>query len=388
MKTVVKLRLIYLCLGMMFWYGIEQLFLDTVLRDAAARTIITIVYTASLLAFDIPGGIIADRFGRRRSLLLGTIVLIASLTVFAFSTSVATYAVGSALFGLYWALCNGTVQAFLYDHLHEKNEHHLYARQLGMVSAYGYIGAGIANIASGIIAHFTDLRMPYLLSIIPALFALYLAYSLNEQRHSDKDNSGISLRPYITSLYTTIVRRPIVLIYVLQYSIGLVLFLTICEYGQIYLLSHGVTAVTLGILWAAVAGVAALALYVAHFFQNISWWYMIGFSLLALIFANSTGVVGVGLFIALWAGTCILENIADTHIQHNTKSTWRATVMSSVTFLSNAISIPIIWWFGSLQQARGIEYADSTMATIIAGLLISTVAIYYVAKLRFFRFLH
>ena len=56
-----RLRLIYFCFGLMFWYGIEQLFLDNILQDPSARAVVTTVWAVTFLLPDIPSGIIADR---------------------------------------------------------------------------------------------------------------------------------------------------------------------------------------------------------------------------------------------------------------------------------------------------------------------------------------
>lgn len=50
-STVTKLKLISFCMGMMFWYGIEQLFMNKILRDPSARAWSTFVFTATWLCF-------------------------------------------------------------------------------------------------------------------------------------------------------------------------------------------------------------------------------------------------------------------------------------------------------------------------------------------------
>jgi MFS family permease len=53
---------------MMFFFGIEQLFLNTIIGGASSRGYVVIVYVASVLVFDIPTGMLADKYGRKKKL--------------------------------------------------------------------------------------------------------------------------------------------------------------------------------------------------------------------------------------------------------------------------------------------------------------------------------
>lgn len=116
-STVTRMKILYLCLGMMFWYGIEQVFLNDIIQDSSARAAATVVFTIGMLLLDIPGGIIADKYGRRNALVIGCLLLPLSLVALALSTTLFVYCVGTLLYAAYWSLCNGTVQALVYDHL-------------------------------------------------------------------------------------------------------------------------------------------------------------------------------------------------------------------------------------------------------------------------------
>jgi MFS family permease len=68
LSTINCLRLNHLFLGMMFFFGIEQLFLNTIIGGASSRGYVVIVYVASVLVFDIPTGMLADKYGRKKKL--------------------------------------------------------------------------------------------------------------------------------------------------------------------------------------------------------------------------------------------------------------------------------------------------------------------------------
>lgn len=372
-STVTRMKILYLCLGMMFWYGIEQVFLNDIMQDSSARAAVTIVFTIGMLLLDIPGGIIADKYGRRNALVIGCLVLPLSLVVLALSTTLFVYCVGTLLYAAYWSLCNGTVQALVYDHLSSTDEHHLYAKHQGSVSGFGYIGAAVANLSSGFIAHSLGLRAPYLLSLVPAAIALYIAITTQEGlRNKTTEHAPTSLTKYYTSLLRTIQRSPIAGIYALQWIVGLLAFLSIGEFGQVFILAHGVSTIELGILWAIVAIVSAIALHYAHrvqpyLNQTIAVYILI---LLALYFGSTA--IGIVLFMLFYAWTDVVNNVTETELQHVTPSSVRATVISSVTFIGNIIAIPVILLFNVLQKSGTIFSATSYTAMILAGILLVT----------------
>jgi len=369
LSTVAKLKLISLLMGMMFWYGIEQLFLDKVLRDPSARAWITFVFTATWLVFDIPGGILADTFGRRRTLIVSSMLQIVGVAVLAVSQSLPVYLFGAFLYGLHWSTFSGTIQAYMYDHLLLSERHKEYAKHQGSVTAYGFIGAGIANILSGIIADHSSLRMPFGLSLIPSVLALMLVISLSKVTETKTDTPR-QIRSYVTELTRTIRQNPIAGVYAAQIIIGLFVFLTICEFGQIFLLSFNSNATWLGIIWAIDAAVVALALHFAHHVQRWPWQTVLLYASILTSFAIVHSPVAIILFMLVYAGTEVMHNISETELQHVAPSHARATVLSSVTFIGNLLALPLIFIFNSLFRSHSIHTANQFIALSAAVLLV------------------
>lgn len=368
-STPLKLKLISLCSGMMFWYGIEQLFMDNFLDNPSARAFSTVVYVVTLLLLDIPGGMIADRFGRRITIVLGAILQFSSVLIMGLSTSINVFLVGVFIYGTYWALCNGAAQAMMYDHLAEINEHAQYAKQQGSAYAYGYLGAGIANLSSGVIAYFWGLRAPYLLSVLPAIVALVIALKLREAPYKPANKPHTPIN-YLQESLRTMQRSKLAVVYASQLVIGVFVFMTIGEFGQITLLTYNSSEIWLGFMWAICAATVALALYQAHRLQHRLWQSILGYVGLLLAFATlvTNPVLGTICFIAVYAGVEAVHTISETALQHATKSVGRATILSGVNFIGNLLAIPIIWLFNSLLQRQGILFANRTTALIIAAL--------------------
>lgn len=367
-------------MGMMFWYGIEQLFMDYVLADPSARALSTLVFTGTWLVFDIPGGIVADNFGRRKTLILSAALQTVGVGVLAGSNSLPIYLLGAFLYGLHWSTFSGIVQALMYDHLLESGKHRDYSRHQGAVTAFGYIGAGIANILSGLVADMTNLRMPYILSIVPSLFALGLALSLHETKRAVGQHERRTLRQYFTELAHTIKKTPLALAYVIQIVSLLFVMLTVCEFGQVFLLSFHISATTLGFLWALDAGLVALGLHLAHRLQRWSWQTLVVYIAVLLSFVFVQNPIAILLFMLVYTGNEIVHNIAETELQHVTASHSRATVLSSVTFVGNLLALPLILVFNSLYLGSSLYVANRLIGIGVAVLLAVALVVSVLSK--------
>jgi len=372
-KMLWWLRAVYLLTGLMFWYGIEQLFLDKYLHNPSARGYVTIAFTATLVLFDIPGGVLADRIGRKFCLIWSALAQIAGLVILGTSDSLPIYIVGTVVFGLFWCLFDGAAQALLYDWLAERKETKRYAKLQGSMYAVWLTGAGIANLASGFIGHFWGLRSAYLLSAIPGTIALFCIFKLREAPHERKTET-----PWYTHAIDALREarsHKKIFGFALQFMAANVILLTIGEFGQIYLLSFGVSTIVLGLLWAATAGFAAAGRGLAHRLQLKPRLAIGIFCMVLAAFALVHSAVGIGIFWLVYGLNEAVSNIAETEIQDATSSHIRATMLSMVNFAGNTLAIPVVLLFTAYYRQNGIMAADQFVALAAVVVLLATLLI-------------
>ena len=100
------------------------------LTDAQYGALQGIYYLVVVLT-EVPSGVVADRFGRRASLLAGALAAAAGCFLFALSETFALFVVAEVAFGLSTALVSGADSALLYDSLAAGGRQHEYARAEG-----------------------------------------------------------------------------------------------------------------------------------------------------------------------------------------------------------------------------------------------------------------
>jgi MFS family permease len=179
-----KIQRIYLTLTLgntlaaSFIWGINTLFLlDAGLSNLEAFAA-NAFFTAGMVLFEVPTGVIADGWGRRTSFLLGTLTLAGSTYLYyllwQLSAPFWSWAVVSVLLGLGFTFFSGAVEAWLVDALRFSG----YQGGLEPVLGRGQMVSGAAmlggSVAGGVIAQATDLGVPFLLrvGVLVAMFAV------------------------------------------------------------------------------------------------------------------------------------------------------------------------------------------------------------------------
>ncbi len=69
-STILKLYFANFFIGLIFWYGIEKLFMQSSGIDATGIGLVVAAVLGFNFLFDIPSGIIADRWSRKGTLIL------------------------------------------------------------------------------------------------------------------------------------------------------------------------------------------------------------------------------------------------------------------------------------------------------------------------------
>ncbi len=168
-KIYLLLELLHTLAASLIW-GINTLFLlDAGLSNAQAFAA-NAFFTAGLVLFEIPTGVLADARGRRTSYLLGTLTLIVSTLIYLLMWRIHApfwgWALTSAFLGLGFTFFSGAVEAWLVDALKASG----FDGKLESVFAKGKIAEGVAmlggSVAGGFIAQSTNLGVPYIIRAI------------------------------------------------------------------------------------------------------------------------------------------------------------------------------------------------------------------------------
>src|SRR5687767_1848741 len=179
-RVYLTLELLHTLAASFIW-GINTLFLlDAGLSNAEAFAA-NAFFTAGLVLFEVPTGVVADTRGRRTSYLLGSLTLAASTLLYLWMWRISApfwaWALASALLGLGFTFFSGAVEAWLVDALAFSG----FDGKLESVFAKGEIVQGAAmlggSVAGGAIAQATNLGVPYVLRVVVLALTFLCAFA-------------------------------------------------------------------------------------------------------------------------------------------------------------------------------------------------------------------
>jgi len=163
-----------------FIWGINTLFLLDAGLSITAAFAANACFTAGMVLFEVPTGVVADTWGRRASFLLGALTLVVTTALYwlAWRTHAPfwVWAVTSMMLGLGFTFFSGATEAWLVDALKYAD----FKGNLESVFAKAQIVGGAAmlsgSVAGGLIAQWTDLGVPYLLRSLALVVTFVVAY--------------------------------------------------------------------------------------------------------------------------------------------------------------------------------------------------------------------
>jgi MFS family permease len=192
-RTYLVLTLFNTLAASMIW-GINTLFLLNAGLSLTEAFGANAFFTAGMVLFQVPTGVIADAKGRRLSYLLGAATLAASTFVYFIMWQIHApfigWAIASLAIGLGFTFFSGATDAWLVDALNDMN----YDQPLDNVFAKAQVIGGISmlfgSVLGGVVAQFTNLGVPYILRTVLLLVTFIIAAIYMKDIGFNPDSSG------------------------------------------------------------------------------------------------------------------------------------------------------------------------------------------------------
>ncbi len=348
--NVKKLYVSNFLTGIVFWYAVEKLFMQSIGISPLGIAINAVVFLVITVAFDVPSGVLADKWKRKYTLILAMVALGLSSFILGISNTFAVYLFGTAIYGIYIVLTSGTFQAMMYDSLAETGEQDHYDKHQGRSYGLFLAGVGLSSLASGYIAEYIGLRETYLLSLIPVVINLLLLLTTTEPKFH-KEEFDSKFWAHIKSSTKVITSQPIAFHLALLLVVAGMLRSTQNEFAGLYYIGLSLSAVAMGYVNAGKWIVGALGQFIAPMvgreraFKLVPWFF-ISFTAFSLM----TNVSGIIFFLIASLLFAIVSNQAEATTQGLVPSSIRATTLSLISFATNVVMIPLSILFGWLAQ--------------------------------------
>jgi MFS family permease len=303
-------------------------------------TMLDVPFFLLIVLAEVPTGAIADRFGRRFSLMIGSALIAVAFFIFGIADSYFVILISWTAWGFGMTFQSGADQAILYDSLKQIGREHDFERINSRIWALTSFAALMAILIGAPIAEATSFTVPIFLSVGIAALAIPVAFFMHEPRgeHDEsRDQYFQTLARGIRQAWGQPTLR-----YIIAYS-GVLVAATYTPlvFQQPFLNHHGVGTGNLGFWQAPIRGVGILSALAAHRFLSRMGQRGALFALpvtLALCYVAIAGIdhawafgafLGVGLVAG--AGNPILA----TYVNKRIPSERRATILSVQSVAGN-----------------------------------------------------
>lgn len=340
--------------------------------DAVGIGIATAVLTVFLLIFDIPSGILADKWSRKGMLIVSALALAIASFIGGLSNGLLMYIIAEIFYGIYVVATSGTYQAITYDTLKEQGDAKRYSRVIGKAYALFLVGGGVGDILGGFVAGSHGFRIVFYASVVTCLLNALLLSTLKEPKYH-KDSGKQKIIKQLSDASLALVKIKLIRALALILSALAIVEVFKIEFGQLYMLRYVSTPEAIGSLWAAFAFAMAIGSILAHRFRARLSALILLSTIPLVVMSVADNSFNLILFMVQAAAAAALINQIETRVQENTPSEVRASVLSVLSSLGRLISIPAVLLLGYI-----FKQYDGLMAIRLMAAIAIIVLLYWV----------
>ncbi len=368
-----KLRLYWFGHSLVFAYVIERVF--GLARGLSVQDMVTveIFYALAALVLEVPTGALADRWSRKKTLLLSSFCIFFEFFLLIFAYNLWGFLASALAAALGGALASGTANALLYDSLLETGEQGDFERQLGRIGLWESLAGLIGALGGAWVAVRWGLVSPYWLSLLGVVLAFGTALSLYEPNKQSDHSPAENIWAHMGEAFTFLRGQPVLQKIVLLATCLAAVFEYVDEYLQIYMQGVGVPVAFFGLFYACYMGGEAGFRSLAYRLKEIKQprWLFVGFlggfALFLLWAAALRSLWGLlPLFLAL-ACVWLSQPLTTGYLHHRTPSSHRATVESFAHLLTSLLAVGVGLAFGQITTRWNIFSGYRFLAVILLG---------------------
>lgn len=319
------------------------------------------IYSVAIVVLEIPSGYLADVLGRRKTLIIGTVLGTLGFGIYTFSYGFWGFLMAEMILGFGQSLISGADSAMLYDSLVASGKEKQYIKFEGRMVSVGNFAETIAGILGGLLAEYA-LRAPYIGQTFIAFIGVPAAFLLVEpERHKQLVKARFSDILKIVK-YSLWEHKELKWNIFFSSVIG-ASTLTMAWFVQPYFAAVGIPLAMYGVLWGGLNLLVGVSAMYAHKVERRVGQIRTMFFILLIIplgyvaLSQIHVVAGLGILILFYVVRGIATPVLKDYINRLSESNVRATVLSVRNFVIRvifAIIGPFVGWYTdtfSLHQA-------------------------------------
>lgn len=384
MKQVTKFYITSFLKNQTYFTPILIIFLQAQSLDF--QQIFWVFTIGSILAFiiEIPTGIFADLFGKRKSIIISKFGIFLSYVIFGFSTTFWMFVIAQCIYELGNAFRSGTETAYTYDYLQQNQENNpSYTEVKGKQKFWARVGESLATAAGGVIAATFGFNWVFFIAAVPAFFNFMLALSWERIKEYEEP---ITLKKTLEHMKDSVCelcknRR------LLRITLNITLFTSVLaalqKFIQPYMQDANIPIEWFGIIYAVSLGLTALAVRYSYLVEKafgkkrtINTLSLLAVIPVIIIGLGYVSIIGVILFFLVTIIENIRSPIANNEFHRHAKSDKRATlgsILEQFKYLGKIAILPVAGYFAEV-------FSLYTAVLILGVILFANALLFYIPR--------
>lgn len=359
--------------GLMFWWPILLPFLHHSGITTLQIGIYSILANIVILVIEVPSGILADRWSRKRVALIGLLSMAIGSGLLGIAHNFGGFILGVAFTGAYFAMRSGLQEAMIYDTLLESNQRQNYEYYVAKLRTINTVGVVLSSLLGAVLASSISFSTPFFITIIScAISFIFLLRFKEPQLHKQAEITN--LFRHIRILFLSLGQHKEMQLLVFTSLLIGIEFCFMTQLDQLWPIALGLSILWYGplnaFLMSSQGFAATLASRVA---KNTNFVKLIGCALivgaLGLVIHNIFSVA-ISEFMLLAAVT-ILKIVLSGRIQDQLPSSQRSSVESAISTFSTLAFILVTVIFSAIAETHSIFVAAWIVVGIAVVALIS-----------------
>lgn len=329
------------------------------------------VAAITVFIFEIPSGYIADRIGRKNSLIISSIIQLAGVIILFSSPNYFMLILSHICVGLSWAFVSGADSALIYDTLLFLKREKDYKKVEGKAKFFGEIAIILSAIVGSLIVIF-GIKQTVLFTMISYALLVFVAFSLTDppKKIEEKHTIYIEVDQLFNIVKKSLSNKKLLGLFLYSFII-LAVSNTIFIIYQPYFRATTVPLVYFGYIFAAFSIFAALTALRAHYIEKKIGMY---WSLLLMPLFLAGALIGASL-VFMWLGFMFfflrelvrgfIFPVLGDYTNKIADSSERATVLSIGSMFARLGLVIVSTTFGFLSDNYGLK-----IMLLITGLVL------------------
>ncbi len=372
-----KLYVYYFLSRLNLWAPIFILYLLDRGFSMTQITLLDAVFWLIMMVFEVPTGAVADKWGKKQSLIFSCILIAAGLFIFGLAKTYIVVLLAYFLWAVGVTFESGALSAFLYDSLKSMGREAEYSKFAGRGMSIALIAASIGSVTAGYLGKIF-LGLPILASSAVAFLMLFITLTFKEPKIEKNKIESYFLHVKESFGYSW--RHPQLRTLLLFYAFTYAAFWVIGIFYQPFLKNLGIDVEIIGIIYLGLTLIGAAGASLASryesltgesgFFMSMPLIFVISLCFMGIF--NNSFVISFLFVNSFFKGT--FWPIMGKYLNERIPSERRATILSLTSLLWSFVMIPSEPVFGYLADRFSLNISILILAAaysaIITGILV------------------